>query len=29
MVFVDVKDIAGVEIKSSRDRLDRLEVQIE
>jgi hypothetical protein len=29
MVFVGVKDIAGVEIKSSRDRLDRLEVQIE
>jgi hypothetical protein len=28
MVFVGVKDIAGVEIKSSRDRLDRLEVQI-
>src|SRR6202521_3627751 len=29
MVFVGVKDIAGVEIKSSRDRLDRLEVPIE
>jgi len=29
MVFVGVKDIAGVEIKSSRDRLDRLDVQIE
>jgi hypothetical protein len=29
MVFVGVKDKAGVEIKSSRYRLDRLEVQIE
>jgi len=29
MVFVGVKDIVGVEIKSSRDRLDRLETQIE
>jgi hypothetical protein len=29
MVFVGIKDIAGVEIKSSRDRLDRLEVQVE
>jgi hypothetical protein len=29
MAFVGVKDIAGVEIKSSRDRLDRLEDQIE
>jgi hypothetical protein len=29
MVFVGVKDIVGVEIKSSRDRLDRLEAQIE
>jgi hypothetical protein len=29
MAFVGVKDIIGVEIKSSRDRLDRLEGQIE
>jgi hypothetical protein len=29
MVFVGVKDIAGVEIKSSRDRLDRLDAQVE
>ena len=29
MAFVGVKDIVGIEIKSSRDRLDRLEGQIE
>jgi hypothetical protein len=29
MAFVGIKDIAGIEIKSSRDRLDRLEEQIE
>jgi len=29
MAFVGVKDIIGVEIKSSRDRLDRLEDQVE
>jgi hypothetical protein len=29
MIFVGAKDIAGVEIKSSRDRLDRLEIQVE
>jgi hypothetical protein len=29
LVFVGIKDIVGIEIKSSRDRLDRLEDQVE